>query len=97
GGNLTFGVPFSESDTVYFGAGLERTELETDQTSPTVYQTFVRQNGGPTRGRFQRANFEIDAIGDAKYYRMVYEHQWWKPLTRWMTLALRGEFDYGKG
>ncbi|MDY0973558.1 outer membrane protein assembly factor BamA [Massilia sp. CFBP9012] len=126
GGNMTFGVPFSESDTVYFGAGLERTELETDQTSPTVYQTFVRQNGGPasgigkattnaipltaawgrdtrdsavtpTRGRFQRANFEIDAIGDAKYYRMVYEHQWWKPLTRWMTLALRGEFDYGKG
>ncbi|MGF6272703.1 outer membrane protein insertion porin family [Massilia sp. UYP11] len=126
GGNLTFGVPFSESDTVYFGAGLERTELETDQTSPTIYQTFVRQNGGPesgigkattnaipltaawgrdtrdsavtpTRGRFQRANFEIDAIGDAKYYRMVYEHQWWKPVTRWMTLALRGELDYGKG
>ena len=126
GGNLTFGVPFSESDTVYFGAGLERTELETDQTSPTIYQTFVRQNGGPasgigkattnaipltaawgrdtrdsavtpTRGRFQRANFEIDALGDAKYYRMVYEHQWWRPLTRWMTLALRGEFDYGKG
>lgn len=126
GGNLTFGVPFSESDTVYFGAGVERTELETDQTSPTIYQTFVRQNGGPasgigkavtnaipltaawgrdtrdsavtpTRGRYQRANFEIDAIGDAKYYRAVYEHQWWKPLTRWMTLALRGELDYGKG
>lgn len=126
GGNLTFGVPFSESDTVFFGAGLERTELETDQTSPTIYQTFVRQNGGPasgigkattnaipltaawgrdtrdsavtpTRGRYQRANFEIDAIGDAKYYRAVYEHQWWKPLTRWMTLALRGELDYGKG
>jgi len=126
GGNLTFGVPFSESDTVYFGAGLERTELETDLTSPTIYQTFVRQNGGPesgvgkaitnaipltaawgrdtrdsavtpTRGRYQRANFEIDAIGDAKYYRAVYEHQWWRPLTRWMTLALRGELDYGKG
>lgn len=126
GGNLTFGVPFSESDTVFFGAGLERTELETDQTSPTIYQTFVRQNGGPasgigkattnaipltaawgrdtrdsavtpTRGRYQRANFEIDAIGDAKYYRAVYEHQWWRPLTRWMTLALRGELDYGKG
>ncbi|WP_137174225.1 outer membrane protein assembly factor BamA [Massilia sp. HP4] len=126
GGNLTFGVPFSESDTVFFGAGLERTELETDQTSPTIYQTFVRQNGGPasgigkattvaipltaawgrdtrdsavtpTRGRYQRANLEIDAIGDAKYYRAVYEHQWWRPLTRWMTLALRGELDYGKG
>ncbi len=126
GGNMTFGVPFSENDTVYFGAGLERTELETDQTSPAIYQQFVRQNGGPasgigtattnaipltaawgrdtrdssvtpTRGRFQRANLEIDAIGDAKYYRMVYEHQWWRPVTRWMTLALRGELDYGKG
>jgi len=126
GGNMTFGVPFSESDTVYFGAGVERTELETDISSPTIYQTFVRQNGGPasgigkavtnaipltaawgrdtrdsavtpTRGRFQRANLEIDALGDAKYYRAVYEHQYWRPLTRWMTLALRGELDYGKG
>jgi outer membrane protein insertion porin family len=126
GGNMTFGVPFSESDTVYFGAGLERTEIETDATSPTLYRTFVSQNGGPadgigkattnaipltaawgrdtrdsavtpTRGRYQRANFEIDALGDAKYYRLVYEHQWYRPLTRWMTLALRGEFDYGKG
>ena len=126
GGNMTFGVPFSESDTVYFGAGLERTQLETDESSPSIYQTFVRQNGGPaigvgsattnsipltvawgrdtrdsavtpSRGRFQRANFEVDAIGDAKYYRLVYEHQWWKPVTRWMTLALRGEFDYGQG
>ena len=126
GGNLTFGVPFSESDTVYFGAGLERTQIETDGTSPVLYRTFVSQNGGPadgigkattnaipltvawgrdtrdsavtpTRGRYQRANLEIDALGDAKYYRMVYEHQWYRPLTRWMTLALRGEFDYGKG
>ena len=126
GGNMTFGVPFSETDTVYFGAGLERTELETDATSPAIYQQFVRQNGGPasgvgtattnaipltaawgrdtrdssvtpTRGRYQRANLEVDAIGDAKYYRMVYEHQWWRPVTRWMTLALRGELDYGKG
>mgnify|MGYP003874456761 CR=1 FL=1 len=126
GGNLTFGVPFSESDTVYFGAGLERTTLETDSTSPLLYKNFVRQNGGPddgigigksfsipltvawgrdTRdsavtpsiGRYQRANLEVDAIGDAKYFRVVYEQQWYRPLTSWMTLALRGEFDYGKG
>lgn len=126
GGNLTFGVPFSESDTVFFGAGLERTEIETDPQSPFAYLEFVRQNGGnpsgigrantvaipltvawgrdtrdsavtPTRGRFQRANFEIDAIGDLKYYRLVYEQQWYRPLTPWMTLALRGEFNYGAG
>ena len=126
GGNMTFGVPFSEIDTVFFGAGVERTTLETDVTSPQVYLNFVKQNGGPadgvgsaqtfsipftaawgrdsrdsattpTVGRYQRANLEIDLIGKTKYYRAIYEQQWYKPLTRWMTLALRGEFDYGHG
>ncbi|MFC5460936.1 outer membrane protein assembly factor BamA [Massilia niabensis] len=126
GGNMTFGVPFSETDTVYFGAGIERTSLTTDETSPTLYQSFVAQNGGPANGigtatslaipltaawgrdsrdsaltpsvgRYQRANIEIDAFGDAKYYRLVYEQQWYRPITSWMTLALRGELDYGKG
>jgi len=130
GGNLTFGVPFSDIDTVYFGAGLERTKLETDESSPTPYQEFVRQNSKdalarttgvgsattnaipftvawgrdsrdsavtPTRGRYQRANLEIDLLGDSKYYRAIYEHQWYRPLTRWMTLALKGELDVGGG
>ncbi|MGJ7917857.1 outer membrane protein assembly factor BamA [Massilia sp. LXY-6] len=130
GGNLTFGVPFSETDTVYFGAGLERTKLETDSSSPTLYKEFVKQNASdpttkatgvgsattnaipltvawgrdsrdsavtPTRGRYQRANLEIDLLGDAKYYRAIYEHQWYRPLTRWMTLALKGELDIGGG
>jgi outer membrane protein insertion porin family len=126
GGNLNFGVPFSENDTVYFGAGLERTSIETDETSPSIYQQFVRNNGGPasgigtartnalpftvawgrdtrdsavtpTTGRYQRANLELDLIGDSKYYRAVYEQQWYRPLTRWMTLALKGELDYGHG
>jgi outer membrane protein insertion porin family len=130
GGNLTFGVPFSETDTVYFGAGLERTKLETDESSPTLYKEFVRQNSTdaatrisgvgsattdaipftvawgrdsrdsavtPTRGRYQRANLEVDLIGDSKYYRAIYEHQWYRPLTRWMTLALKGELDIGGG
>jgi outer membrane protein insertion porin family len=126
GGNMTFGVPFSEIDTVFFGAGIERTTLETDVTSPQIYLNFVKQNGGPsngvgraqtfsipftaawgrdsrdsattpTVGRYQRANLEIDVIGKTKYYRAIYEQQWYKPLTRWMTLALRGEVDYGHG
>ncbi|WP_332877068.1 outer membrane protein assembly factor BamA [Massilia sp. S19_KUP03_FR1] len=126
GGNMTFGVPFSEIDTVFFGAGIERTTLETDVTSPQIYLNFVKQNGGPangvgsaqtfsipftaawgrdsrdsattpTIGRYQRANLEIDVIGKSKYYRAIYEQQWYRPLTRWMTLALRGEVDYGHG
>jgi outer membrane protein insertion porin family len=126
GANMTFGVPFSEIDTVFFGVGVERTNLETDATSPQIYRNFVAQNGGPsdgigkgdtfsipftaawgrdsrdsattpTVGRYQRANLEVDLIGKSKYYRAIYEQQWYKPLTRWMTLALRGEADYGRG
>lgn len=126
GGNLTFGVPFSETDTVFFGIGAETTQIETDETSPQIYKNFVIQNGGPsnglgsartyaipltvawgrdsrdsaitpTMGRYQRANLEVDFIGDSKYYRATYEHQWYRPLTRWMTLALKGELDYGHG
>ena len=126
GASQTFGVPFSESDTVYFGAGLENTKLETDESSPTTYKNFVMQNGGdpsgigrakslavpltvawgrdtrdsavtPTRGRYQRANLEVGAFADARYYRAIYEQQWYHPLTTWMTLALKGEFDYGAG
>jgi outer membrane protein insertion porin family len=126
GGRLSFGVPFSETDMVFFGAGLERTSIETDETSPTRYKDYVRQFTGiqsgvgtattnaipltaawardsrdsaitPSFGRYQRANLEIDLVGDSKYYRAVYEHQWYRPLTKMITLAVKGELDYGHG
>jgi outer membrane protein insertion porin family len=126
GTRMSFGVPFSEYDTVFFGAGLERTVIATDDTSPTRYKDYVRQFSGipsgvgsattnslpltaawqrdnrdsaitPTFGRFQRANFELDLFGNSKYYRAVYEQQWYRPLTKSITLALKGEFDYGHG
>ena len=126
GTRMSFGVPFSETDTVFFGAGLERTIIETDATSPTRYKDYVRQFTGvasgvgtattnslpltaawqrdsrdsaitPSLGRYQRANLELDLFGNSKYYRAVYEQQWYRPLTRKITLALKGEFDYGHG
>jgi outer membrane protein insertion porin family len=126
GGRMSFGVPFSESDTVFFGAGLERTGIETDATSPTRYRDYVREFGGnadgigkavtnslpltaawsrdtrdsavtPSIGRYQRANLELDLFGNSKYYRAVYEQQWYRPLSRLVTLALKGEIDYGHG
>jgi outer membrane protein insertion porin family len=51
----------------------------------------------PSIGGYKRANFEMDVIGDSKYYRAVYEQQWYRPLTRKITLAIKGEFDYGHG
>ncbi|RSZ60327.1 outer membrane protein assembly factor BamA [Massilia atriviolacea] len=126
GGRVSYGVPFSETDTVYFGVGLERTTIETDITSPTRYQDYVRQVTGiesgigsattnalpftaawqrdsrdsaitPSAGRYQRFNLELDLVGDTKYYRAIYNQEWYRPLTNKITLALRGEFDYGQG
>ncbi|CDG83424.1 outer membrane protein assembly factor BamA [Janthinobacterium agaricidamnosum] len=126
GGRVSYGVPFSEVDTIFFGIGAEITTLETDITSPIRFKQYVMDNGGPSDGvgsakthaipltaawqrdsrdsaltpsvgRYQRANVELDVIGDQKYYRAVYEHQWFRPITRNITLALKGEFDYGHG
>ena len=51
----------------------------------------------PTIGRFQRANFEVAPLGTLKYYRATYQHQYYKPLFRAITLALNGQVDYGRG
>ena len=126
GGRLNYGVPFSETDTVFFGQGLERTSITTDENSPVRFKMYVSQMTGnesgvgvattnafpttaawsrdsrdsavtPTFGRYQRANLEIDVVGDSKYYRAVYEQQYYKPLTRMITLAVKGEINYGQG
>ncbi|HEX8403719.1 MAG TPA: outer membrane protein assembly factor BamA, partial [Duganella sp.] len=126
GGRVSYGVPFSEVDTVFFGIGLERSTIETDASSPTRFQQYVRDITGnesgigsartnavpltmawardsrdsaltPTAGRYQRVNLELDIIGQQKYYRAVYEQQWYKPLFSKVTLALKGEIDYGRG
>ncbi|MEO0002857.1 MAG: outer membrane protein assembly factor BamA, partial [Pseudomonadota bacterium] len=42
---LRFGVPFSETDTVYFGAGLEQTKIDPGNGMPRAYQTFINDFG----------------------------------------------------
>ena len=134
GGNLRFGVPFSEVDTVFFGLGVERTHVFTSTLSPRAYLNFVATNGSgvvtdptspsyglgeattnsfpltvawqrdsrdsvmtPTIGRFQRANLELAAAGNSRYYRAIYQAQLYQPIYRSVVLALNGEFDYGHG
>jgi outer membrane protein insertion porin family len=41
GRRISFGVPFSELDTVFFGVGLERTSIETDISSPVRFKDYV--------------------------------------------------------
>lgn len=45
GGSLRFGVPFTETDTVYFGAGLEKTTIVPGTLLPTSYQDYANQFG----------------------------------------------------
>ena len=45
GGSLRFGVPFTETDTVYFGAGLEQTTIVPGTLLPTVYKNYADQFG----------------------------------------------------
>lgn len=128
GGNIKFGVPFTELDTIFFGVGVERTKLETFYNipgftnSPQLYLNYVGSFGDginattmsfpltvawqrdnrdsvltPATGRYQRANFEIAPVGDLRYYRAIYQHQYFQPVFRTITLALNGEVDYGRG
>ena len=45
GGSLRFGVPFSEQDTVFFGAGYEETKITTSAGLPNSYFLYRQQFG----------------------------------------------------
>ncbi len=45
GGSLRFGVPFTETDTVYFGGGVERTRIVPGTNLPNAYVTYANQFG----------------------------------------------------
>jgi outer membrane protein insertion porin family len=45
GGSVRFGIPFSETDTVYFGGGLERTTIKQGTNIPAAYLDYARRFG----------------------------------------------------
>jgi outer membrane protein insertion porin family len=49
-----------------------------------------------TAGSLQRLSFEL-AGGDLQYYRLGYQHRWYRPLTRTFTLHLGADIGYGGG
>jgi len=97
------GVPgYNDSPELYkryvtdFGDGTTATTYSFPLTA--AWQRDSRDSAlVPTVGRYQRANLEVAPAGSLKYYRAMYQHQWFKPLSRSITLALNGEFDYGHG
>ncbi len=51
----------------------------------------------PTKGRYQKANFEVSLLGDMKYYKASYQHQYFWPIGEGGTFGLNGMVDYGHG
>jgi outer membrane protein insertion porin family len=49
-----------------------------------------------TSGTYLRASTEL-AGGDLQYYRLGYQHNWYTPLTRDLTLSFGGELGYASG
>lgn len=45
GGSLRFGVPFTETDTVYFGAGVENTTIVRGELMPISYEKHILEYG----------------------------------------------------
>jgi len=50
GGSVRFGVPFSEVDTVFFGAGFEQTQIGDDAFLPNSYFLYRQQYGATSYG-----------------------------------------------
>lgn len=59
GGNIRFGVPFTEVDRVFFGIGYERTEVNTYTNSPLLYQRYAGQFGDGVNARTNSFPFTI--------------------------------------
>lgn len=50
GASVSFGVPFTEEDKVFFGLGVESNRVTSGSQLPEVYQTFVQDFGSPASG-----------------------------------------------
>ena len=63
GANVSFGVPFTEIDRVFLGAGLEDTTVDTFTNSPSRYREFVH-NANNDPGAFDPLS-ATDGVGNA--------------------------------
>jgi len=77
GTGLTFGVPFTEVDTVFFGAKVENTNINLTETSPLAYQDYVATYGAYTTALIGSVSYQRDSRNSSLaptsgVYRKVY-------------------------
>jgi outer membrane protein insertion porin family len=112
GVGVRFGVPFTETDTVFFGLGAENVKVREGDKLPEAYKgqsgTYLPATIGwardnrdsalvPTTGRLQRVNSEFGLGGDRRYAKLTYQFQQYIPITRQYTFAFNTEMGVGKG
>lgn len=73
GGDLKFGVPFSETDTVFFGLGFQQYRLDVDQYTPQSYKDYVASFGRisnvvPVTVGWSRDNRDSALVPSRGYY-----------------------------
>ncbi|ALK34832.1 outer membrane protein assembly factor BamA [Burkholderia plantarii] len=73
GASMKFGIPFSETDTVFFGAGLEQDRLDVDSTTPQSYIDYVNSfgrvsNNVPVTVGWSRDNRDSSLIPSKGYF-----------------------------
>ncbi|SAL43541.1 outer membrane protein assembly factor BamA [Caballeronia telluris] len=73
GADTKFGIPFSEQDTVYFGAGIEQNTMDVDANTPTAYKNYVNEfgrvvNNIPLTVGWSRDNRDSALVPSRGYY-----------------------------
>ncbi len=61
GGTVRWGVPFTEFDTIFFGVGVENTNIDLTATSPYVYVDYVNKFGSSPASLFTTVGWARDS------------------------------------
>ncbi|MDR5733927.1 outer membrane protein assembly factor BamA [Caballeronia sp. LZ025] len=73
GADTKFGIPFSESDMIYFGTGFEQNRFNTDSSTPQAYLDYVSEfgrvvNNVPVTASWKRDNRDSALVPSRGYY-----------------------------
>ncbi|CDY79748.1 Outer membrane protein assembly factor YaeT precursor [Caballeronia glathei] len=100
GADTKFGIPFSEQDTVYFGAGVEQNRLQVDSATPASYLAYVKEfgrvvNNIPLTVGWSRDNRDSALVPSRGYYTQT-NAEYGTPLgnTTYIKVDAQAQYYY---
>jgi outer membrane protein insertion porin family len=100
GADTKFGIPFSETDMVYFGLGIEQDRLDLDSTTPQSYIDYVNDfgrvsNNYPVTVGWSRDNRDSALVPSRGYYTQA-NAEWGTPIgsTPYYKADLQAQYYY---